>query len=59
MRGTGYLGDIAGKAPIVHYLYYTLVLMKCVLTKREWCLLQAQALGKALAAIGRGKYLAR
>ena len=40
-------------APSLHYLYYTVVLMKGVLTERERCLHQAQALDQVLAAIWR------
>ena len=54
MRGVGSTPEILSKeAHTVRYLDYTLVLMKVVLTERERCLHQVQALDQVLAAIWR------
>ena len=55
MRGAGSTPEILReKAHTVHYLCYTLVLMKGVLTERERCLHQAQALDQVSGYLAEG-----
>ena len=42
---------IAEEAATIHYLFYTLTLMKCVLTEKERCLHQARVLDHLSAAM--------
>ena len=52
VRGTGGQSEvIAEKAATIHYLFYTLTLMRCVMTEKERCLHQARVLDHLLAAI--------
>ena len=60
MRGIGSTPEVLMEdAPAMHYLYYTLALMKGVLTERERRLHQAQALNHVQAAIWRRECPAR
>ena len=50
-RPGGPLGVLKEESATLHYLYYTLTLMKCARAEREKCLHQAQALDHLMSAV--------